>query len=468
VRARRGIAAVLAAGIVLAAAGCGVAQRESGRLLIGTAPENGAQVTVDGLNFGPTPVRVTGLRPGPAMVQVTREGYKKSWKEILVPEAGEYRLVMDIDPLVGYLTILSDPPLADIYLDDRVHLGQTPLEGKHVPRGDHTYVVRLENYEPARGQVQIQEDYRHSYSHILRPLPAQLEIFSRPTGAQIWVNEQRQSQRTPARLILETGSYSISVHTDGFIQKEQALTLGPNENATLEITMEEGNVPPGMILVHAGEFIMGVDKASPDERPKRKIFVDTYYIDRTEVTNAAFREVYPSHTYEEDHAAFPITGISFRQAERYAQLIGKRLPTEAEWEKAARGADGLEYPWGNEFEPEYSNAEAPPDGGPLAVGKRRAGASPYGCLDMSGNVYEWTSDWYQAYDGNTDIEKNYGQIFRVLRGGSYASSRFDVRCARRHYDKMDIGRADYGFRCVQDVAEGDLPPVKVVFREVGS
>jgi iron(II)-dependent oxidoreductase len=71
---------------------------------------------------------------------------------------------------------------------------------------------------------------------------------------------------------------------------------------------------------------------------------------------------------------------------------------------------------------------------------------------MAGNVYEWTSSWYQAYEGNTDITKDYGQVFRVLRGGSYKSDRFGVRCARRHFDRMDADSEDYGFRCVKDVA----------------
>lgn len=73
---------------------------------------------------------------------------------------------------------------------------------------------------------------------------------------------------------------------------------------------------------------------------------------------------------------------------------------------------------------------------------------------MAGNAYEWTSSWYQAYPGNTDVTKEYGQVFRVLRGGSYTTDRFHVRCARRHYDRMDASRADYGFRCAKDVDSG--------------
>jgi formylglycine-generating enzyme required for sulfatase activity len=71
-------------------------------------------------------------------------------------------------------------------------------------------------------------------------------------------------------------------------------------------------------------------------------------------------------------------------------------------------------------------------------------------MDMAGNVYEWTADWYRAYPGNTEISKDYGQLYRVLRGGSFQSKRFDVRCAARHYDKPESGRADYGFRCAKD------------------
>jgi iron(II)-dependent oxidoreductase len=90
----------------------------------------------------------------------------------------------------------------------------------------------------------------------------------------------------------------------------------------------------------------------------------------------------------------------------------------------------------------------------VRVGTYLEAISPAGCFDMAGNVYEWTSSWYEAYPENTAIIKNYGQVFRVLRGGSYRTPQFQARCAMRHFDRMDIKKADYGFRCAKDVASG--------------
>ncbi|MBM3290360.1 MAG: formylglycine-generating enzyme family protein, partial [Candidatus Hydrogenedentes bacterium] len=88
------------------------------------------------------------------------------------------------------------------------------------------------------------------------------------------------------------------------------------------------------------------------------------------------------------------------------------------------------------------------------------GASPFGCMDMAGNVYEWTASWYAAYPGNTSIVKEYGQVFRVLRGGSYKTGSFEARCMTRRYDLDTNKRVDYGFRCAADVAKG--PPGRLV------
>ena len=87
------------------------------------------------------------------------------------------------------------------------------------------------------------------------------------------------------------------------------------------------------------------------------------------------------------------------------------------------------------------------------VGSYYASASPYNCMDMSGNAYEWIADWYEAYPGNTDVTKEYGQIFRVLRGGSFVSDKFEARCAARHFDRVDSKRRDYGCRCVMNARE---------------
>jgi len=195
-----------------------------------------------------------------------------------------------------------------------------------------------------------------------------------------------------------------------------------------------------------------VDGNSPDERPKRRIMLDAFYMDKFEVTNVQYKRIFPDHTFNERLANYPVVGVAWKEAAQYAEAVGKRLPTEMEWEKAARGPDGREYPWGNTFNPSLANVSGDvPEARLMEVGQFRDGASPYGCMDMAGNAYEWTNDWYNPYPGNTDVTIDYGNIYRVLRGGSYLSEPFEARSAKRHFDKVDTARKDYGFRCAMDI-----------------
>ncbi|MEK7795167.1 MAG: SUMF1/EgtB/PvdO family nonheme iron enzyme, partial [Candidatus Hydrogenedentota bacterium] len=239
---------------------------------------------------------------------------------------------------------------------------------------------------------------------------------------------------------------------DGYVMKEQNVKLEPNSTSEVVIRMEKGYVPPGMVLIPAGEFPMGTNGAAPDEMPRRTLNLAAFYIDKFEVTNQDFAAVFPSHQFEPAFAQFPVGGVSWIQAKAYAEALGKRLPAEAEWEKAARGPEALEYPWGNTFNPEYCNVPREIEARLQRIGSYRQWGSPYGCMDMAGNVYEWVSDWYDAYQGNTAVKTQYGQVYRVLRGGSYTvrNAEFDVRCAARHYDIRDAKREDYGFRCALD------------------
>jgi formylglycine-generating enzyme required for sulfatase activity len=165
----------------------------------------------------------------------------------------------------------------------------------------------------------------------------------------------------------------------------------------------------GMVLVPAGEFTMGSPSddnwAENDEQPQRVMFLPTFYIDQLEVSNLEYKRFIdatgwrPPPSWQEgiyaDGAEFvPVTDVTWWDASAYAHWAGKRLPTEAEWEKAARGTDGRRFPWGAEFDPVLANN----DKTLLPVGaKGSAGASPYGAVDMAGNVAEWTASVYAPY-----------------------------------------------------------------------
>lgn len=434
-------------------AGCTGGGDNSATVIVESEPEPGATVVVSGTNYGQTPATIRGLPAGQHYAILSLYGYRRETMSFTVPEEGEIRVVAELEPIVGYLTLESEPPGAQVYLNGTQRIGKTPLVSAELSPGHYTYELRRENYQTTTGEVTIQEDYSYKRVHQLQPMRGWLQVFSRPSGSKIYINDTIQSEVTPASFQLAPGTYTIGAYHEGYILKERNVTILPNGEQSVDLVLEEGYMPPGMVLVPAGEFIFGVDGGAPDERPQRKIHLDAFYIDKFEVTNREFAEVFPNHVYEPRFAEFPVSGVTWSQANEYARAVGKRLPSEKEWEKAARGADGRQYPWGNTFDAELCNSKANDPQAPMKVGQFRGGASPYGAMDMAGNVYEWTADWYQPYEGNTDIKVEYGQVFRVLRGGSYQSDQFEVRSPRRHYDRVENARADYGFRCAMDARQ---------------
>ena len=423
------------------------------RLVIDSSPESGAELSVGNVTYGVTPVMLEGIEAGELLVVLTKDRFKRTTHIVSVPRSGEETVTVELEALTGYLTLKSKPTCAAVYLDGARHLGETPLFHKPVAAGDHRYELRLANYKSVEAEITVEPDYRYTFTYELVPVEATLSIMSRPTGARVWLNDELQVDTTPAVIELSPGIYTVTAHAKGFIMGEQNVSLGPNENITVELQLKEGDAPPGMVLVPGGKFTMGSEEV-PDERPVREVTIDAFYIDKHEVTNDDFKAVFSSHAYDADQGRFPVAGVTFNRACEYAEAVGKRLPTEEEWEKAARGTDGREFPWGNEFDKSLCTFKDGGREGLRPVGRHRGGVSPYACTDMAGNIYEWTSNWYKAYPGNTDVQKDYGQIFRVLRGGSYKQDRFGVRCARRHYDRMEEAQPDYGFRCAKDVECG--------------
>lgn len=457
---RIGVVGLFFASLPCILTGCQASQSSAdATLVVESEPVVGAAVALNGQPTDKvTPAIFTGLSTDQVLVEVSKEGYKKAWRNVRPVAGQDLRVSLKMEPQQAFLSVDSKPQGAVVTLDDGTVLGKTPVVRAPIQVGKRTYTVKTENYKATGKTIDAEEYFAYSFLHQLDPEPAHLEVVSRPMGALIFLNDMTQNKTTPSTIDVVPGTYTIGVSAEGYVDKETVVTVGPNETRSILLEMEEGDVPPGMVLVPAGEFVMGFDNGAPDERPQRKVALEAYYIDKYEVTNAQFKLLFADHTFESGKENFPALNISWEQADAYARAVGKRLPTEEEWEKAARGTDGREYPWGNNFDPQLCNTAEKPTQGSEEVGKYRGGASVYGCMDMAGNAFEWTSSWYNAYPGNTSIDKDYGQVFRVLRGGSFRSNKYDVRCASRDYDRTKSKKNDYGFRCAKDVASG--PPAK--------
>lgn len=223
-----------------------------------------------------------------------------------------------------------------------------------------------------------------------------------------------------------------------------------------------------MLLIPAGDFIMGSDEFGP-EQPMRTLTLPDYYIDMYPVTNAEYkrymlatRALPPRHWRGFEAPAglenHPVHRISWYEAVDYCAWAGKRLPTEAEWEKAARGADGRRWPWGNEFD--ERNALVWDRGeflDTVPVDSHPGGASPYGVCEMAGHVEEWCADWYEGYPGSTYQCGAYGGKFKALRGGSSFFTQNHARCAYRCFTRPEDAGMDglvgCGFRGVREQPE---------------
>ena len=287
---------------------------------------------------------------------------------------------------------------------------------------------------------------------------------------------------------IETPTFTIS--STPLTLNHPTLTPSPESSPTLTPTLEPGStqISPmdNMVLVYipAGEFMMGStsldEGADEDEFPQHRVYLDDFWIDQTVITNALY-SVFLNEmgnqfegnatwldTTDEDALIFlkdgfwqpqpefhdyPAVEITWYGARAYCDWAGRRLPTEAEWEKAARMDGNRVYPWGDEIDCEravYANCKT----GLQPVGSKPAGASPYGVLGLSGNVWEWVADWYAAdYYFYTISDNPVGPedgIARVLRGGSWEYDWKHLRAANRRNNGPATSMHDYGFRCVTD------------------
>jgi formylglycine-generating enzyme required for sulfatase activity len=284
---------------------------------------------------------------------------------------------------------------------------------------------------------------------------------------------------------LKAGKRLVRVSHEGYADFNTSVTGRDGEEKIVIAQLTKGDAPPeeaqqqqqlteidyngAMILIPAGEFIMGDDNHEADEKPAHKVTLPDYYIDKFEVTNEWYKKFcdatkhkFPTDPWWEkgyftNKPQSPVIGVEWSDAAAFAKWAGKRLPTEEEWEKAAswgpKDAKKRQYPWGDNYEAGRATLGGSPP--PSNVGQNSNGASAYGVQDMAGNVFEWIDSYYQPYQGNTESNPNYGTKNRVVRGGHFGSEPDLARTTNRTYAPPIFTAAEkrerswlIGFRCV--------------------
>jgi formylglycine-generating enzyme required for sulfatase activity len=302
-----------------------------------------------------------------------------------------------------------------------------------------------------------------------------LAISAFVPGVEVFLSDQRVGEVGPGRRLtsgdLEVGAYRVRARKAGYKDWEREVRIAANQRAELVIDIEPLRPEPPkaprtedgaeMVLVPAGEFLMGSNDGAYDEKPPHRVYLDAFSIDKYETTNALYKRFMdatgrPAPSYWSDGnfngASQPVVGVSWGDADAYCRWAGKRLPTEAEWEKVARGTDGRKYPWGEQWDATRANAENRL-GKTVPVGSHASGASPYGAQDMAGNAWEWVADWYGSTYYRNSPERNPegpdSGTSRVLRGGSWLNYPRSLRSAFRLYFTPDFRSHYLGFRCAR-------------------
>jgi formylglycine-generating enzyme required for sulfatase activity len=264
-----------------------------------------------------------------------------------------------------------------------------------------------------------------------------------------------------APIIIEQQSVNETLQDSGEVDipsvaPDPALTIG-----STQVSVVDGMT---MVYVPEGEFIMGSSTGYKKERPEHTVYLDAYWIDKTLVTNNMYincvvsggctppLNVSPTKYGHKNSGNYPVVYVSWQQAHDYCKWAGRRLPTEAEWEKAARGVDGRIYPWGNDAPDCQKGNFKGCSEGLSVVDAYPQGASPYGALDMAGNVWQWVADFYGAdYYSISPYANPQGpesSEYYVLRGGAwnYGAERF-ARTFTRLQMTPTHRATNNGFRC---------------------
>lgn len=360
--------------------------------------------------------------------------------------------------------LVSVPSGAAISIDDRATGKKTPSTFQ-LKRGRHQFQLELPGYQTYIRDVQVVRRGRPFVVRLVRTAPTQarLSIETKPTGASIVVNGKDVGKRTPAVLSLPPGKVTIQLTKKGHMTQSESLSLKQGEVRRLSRSLSKKG-PGDMVYVRGGAFWMGNNAGISREKPMRRVTLSGFWIDRFEVSVGEYNAcVKAGRCLRRPHKAgcnvtdptHPVNCVTWYEALRFCRWKKKTLPTEAQWEKAARGTTTQLYPWGHSS-PSCRRAQFNQQCGvnTRPVKSLPAGRSPYGAYHMTGNVWEWVRDYfdrnyYKKAPPKNPYNKRRGSGYRVIRGGAWKTAPDYVHVTYRLEYWPSRRSNTIGFRCVR-------------------
>jgi|GEM_PF-522118 len=449
-----------------------------GTLVITTNP-TGADVFLDAQSIGKTPLTIPKVAEGLHQLTITLKGYVTLSKNIEVRVSQTATVKEILSQQTGAIDLQSTPAGADCWVDGK-YIGKTPRKIQVVVVGKHSVKMTLPNYSDYTGETNVEANETAVVNAPLAGLPGRILVTSAPDGAEVYIDGKKAGV-TPYSGQIASGSHQVRASMNGYQSGEEAVVIEPNKPKTLNLILKKGpDVRGDMVIVPAGEFTMGSTPEQAEvafqackkyfsgcqkkwfdiEQPVHKVYLDAFQIDKYEVTNKQYSACVQTGKCSKNQKYYGFTDpkqpvvVNWNQAKRFCEWAGKRLPTEAEWEKAARGTDGRTYPWGEGIDCGKANYSDCENAKTKPVGSYPSSASPYGAMDMAGNVWEWVADWYgenyyQSSPSRNPTGPSSGKD-HVVRGGSLDSFPFALRSSFRYrpfpYDWLDY---NYGVRCAR-------------------
>ena len=482
-----------------------------------TSTPSGADIYIDNARIGKTPLMDykvdTGVRREKQVeVGLELSGYRSRVATLVLKGGKKTPWDIRLEKLVprtATLTVTSTPNGASVYVDG-VLIGATPLSDYKVDTSvTHEKQIEvgleLSGYRSRVAKLVLKGGKETPWDVRLEklvPRTATLTVTSTPNGASVYVDGVRVGSTPLSGYEIDTGEQrkkqiKVGLELSGYKTRVAELTLKGGQSTPWEGRLEKileiqkapvpsGVIPEGMVLIPAGEFQMGSNDGEFDEKPVHTVYVDAFYMDVYEVTNAQYKKFVDANPqWGKDHIPsryhdgnylkhwtgnsygrgnHPVVYVSWYGAMAYAEWANKRLPTEAEWERAARGGlSRKKYPWGDLLDSGKAKYRG---GGTTAVGTYPP--NKFGLYDMAGNVWEWCLDAYDGdfykssprrnpiakADGITQATRRFtnAKAPRVLRGGAWSNSRSALRVVDRRRFNPVLTDNSSGFRCVRTVS----------------